>query len=101
MAWAITFINNDHHSILGEFANMLHRLESKQVTPLPPQLKQLVVMDPPKQSTAANIPGRSDVQGNHGAKASTFQSSKRKSDSYQGQEKPDSSAKVGKKRRRN
>ncbi|KAF9363135.1 DEAD (Asp-Glu-Ala-Asp) box polypeptide 59 [Mortierella sp. NVP85] len=101
MAWAITFINNDHHSILGEFANMLHRLESKQVTPLPPQLKQLVVMDPPKQRTAADIPGPSDVQGNHGAKASTFQSSKRKSDSCQGQEKPGSSAKAGKKRRRN
>ncbi|KAF9434932.1 DEAD (Asp-Glu-Ala-Asp) box polypeptide 59 [Entomortierella beljakovae] len=43
MAWAITFINNDHRSILGELANMLHKLGLERVTPLPPQLKQLVV----------------------------------------------------------
>ncbi|KAF8966022.1 DEAD (Asp-Glu-Ala-Asp) box polypeptide 59 [Entomortierella lignicola] len=45
MAWAITFINNDHRSILSEFANMLHGLSLDRVTPLPPQLKQLIVPD--------------------------------------------------------
>ncbi|KAF9913837.1 DEAD (Asp-Glu-Ala-Asp) box polypeptide 59 [Lobosporangium transversale] len=43
MAWAITFINSDHQYILAEFANMLHKLEFDQVTPLPPELKRLVV----------------------------------------------------------
>ncbi|KAF9279612.1 DEAD (Asp-Glu-Ala-Asp) box polypeptide 59 [Linnemannia elongata] len=43
MAWAITFINNDHQSIHSEFASMLDGLDINQVTPLPPQLKRLVV----------------------------------------------------------
>ncbi|KAG9320595.1 hypothetical protein KVV02_000801 [Mortierella alpina] len=43
MAWAITFINNDHRSILGDFATLLHGLGSGRVTPLPPQLQHLVV----------------------------------------------------------
>ncbi|KAK3815822.1 MAG: P-loop containing nucleoside triphosphate hydrolase protein [Linnemannia gamsii] len=45
MAWAITFINNDHQSIHSEFANMLDGLDIDQVTPLPPQLKRLVFKD--------------------------------------------------------
>ncbi|KAF9327422.1 Para-hydroxybenzoate--polyprenyltransferase, mitochondrial precursor (PHB:polyprenyltransferase) [Linnemannia elongata] len=45
MAWAITFINNDHQSIHSEFASMLDGLDINQVTPLPPQLKRLVVRD--------------------------------------------------------
>ncbi|KAG0198241.1 DEAD (Asp-Glu-Ala-Asp) box polypeptide 59 [Mortierella sp. NVP41] len=45
MAWAITFINNDHQSIHGEFANMLDGLGTDRVTPLPPQLKHVVVRD--------------------------------------------------------
>lgn len=45
MAWAITFINNDHQSIHSEFASMLDGLDTNQVTPLPPQLKHLVVRD--------------------------------------------------------
>ncbi|KAF9949391.1 DEAD (Asp-Glu-Ala-Asp) box polypeptide 59 [Mortierella alpina] len=43
MAWAITFINNDHRSILGDFAAMLHGLGSARVTPLPPQLQHLAI----------------------------------------------------------
>ena len=43
MAWTITFINNDSKGLLSEFANMLNGLDSRRVTPLPPQLKQLVV----------------------------------------------------------
>ncbi|KAG0090146.1 DEAD (Asp-Glu-Ala-Asp) box polypeptide 59 [Podila epicladia] len=42
MAWAITFVNNDHSHILRDLANMLHGLGLDRVTPLPPQLKQLV-----------------------------------------------------------
>lgn len=42
MAWAITFVNNDHSHILRELVNMLHGLGLDRVTPLPPQLKQLV-----------------------------------------------------------
>lgn len=43
MAWAITFINSDHQSIHREFASMLDGLDTDQVTPLPPQLRRLVV----------------------------------------------------------
>ncbi|KAG0283371.1 DEAD (Asp-Glu-Ala-Asp) box polypeptide 59 [Linnemannia gamsii] len=43
MAWAITFINNDHQSIHSEFSSMLDGLDADQVTPLPPQLRRLVV----------------------------------------------------------
>jgi ATP-dependent RNA helicase DDX59 len=43
MAWAITFINNDHQSIHSELARMLDGLDTDQVTPLPPQLRRLVV----------------------------------------------------------
>ncbi|KAF9313334.1 DEAD (Asp-Glu-Ala-Asp) box polypeptide 59 [Podila horticola] len=46
MAWAITFVNNDHSHILRELANMLHGLGLERVTPLPPQLKQLVDQKP-------------------------------------------------------
>ncbi|KAF9899699.1 Para-hydroxybenzoate--polyprenyltransferase, mitochondrial precursor (PHB:polyprenyltransferase) [Linnemannia zychae] len=48
MAWAITFINNDHQAIFSEFANMLDGLDPEQVTPLPSQLKRLVNRDSTK-----------------------------------------------------
>ncbi|KAF9169139.1 DEAD (Asp-Glu-Ala-Asp) box polypeptide 59 [Mortierella sp. AD011] len=60
MAWAITFINNDHHSILSEFANMLHKLGSERVTPLPAQLKQLIVPDASKSEPFAQLSNSKD-----------------------------------------
>ncbi|CAO3564508.1 unnamed protein product [Mortierella alpina] len=54
MAWAITFINNDHRLILGDFANMLHGLGSGRVTPLPPQLQHLIVERTGKPALAAS-----------------------------------------------
>ncbi|KAF9353737.1 DEAD (Asp-Glu-Ala-Asp) box polypeptide 59 [Mortierella sp. AD094] len=60
MAWAITFINNDHRSILSEFANMLHRLSLERVTPLPAQLKQLIVPDTSKPTPFAQLSNRKD-----------------------------------------
>ncbi|KAG0228307.1 P-loop containing nucleoside triphosphate hydrolase protein [Mortierella sp. GBAus27b] len=79
MSWAITFINNDHRSILSEFANMLHKLEFGQVTPLPPQLKQLIAV--PSQSHSANTSLHGDSQGSNSTKAPPSLPSKRKSDS--------------------
>ncbi|KAF9180322.1 DEAD (Asp-Glu-Ala-Asp) box polypeptide 59 [Haplosporangium sp. Z 767] len=55
MAWAVTFINNDHRPILSEFANMLHKLDFGRVTPLPPQLKQLVVHDVTRYTPASSV----------------------------------------------
>ncbi|KAF9928735.1 DEAD (Asp-Glu-Ala-Asp) box polypeptide 59 [Linnemannia zychae] len=43
MAWAITFINNDHQTILSDFVKMLNGLGTDQVTPLPAQLRQYIV----------------------------------------------------------
>ncbi|KAI7818261.1 P-loop containing nucleoside triphosphate hydrolase protein [Gamsiella multidivaricata] len=85
MAWAITFINNDHYSLLGEFANMLHGLAFEQVTPLPIQLKQLVVATPPMQNSGQTS-SRSAQKGPGAAK--TFKSTppKRKANSSQCQQ---------------
>ncbi|KAG0252692.1 DEAD (Asp-Glu-Ala-Asp) box polypeptide 59 [Mortierella polycephala] len=58
MAWAITFINNDHRSILSEFANMLHKLDFGRVTPLPQQLKQLIVHDTTRYTPSATSVNR-------------------------------------------
>ncbi|KAG0027161.1 DEAD (Asp-Glu-Ala-Asp) box polypeptide 59 [Podila clonocystis] len=58
MAWAITFVNNDHSHILRELANMLHGLGLERVTPLPPQLKQLV-----DQKPASGIGKQAKVEG--------------------------------------
>ncbi|KAG0019713.1 DEAD (Asp-Glu-Ala-Asp) box polypeptide 59 [Entomortierella chlamydospora] len=60
MAWAITFINNDHRSILSEFANMLHKLGLERVTPLPAQLKQLIVPDASKSMPFAQLSNSKD-----------------------------------------
>ncbi|KAG0200640.1 DEAD (Asp-Glu-Ala-Asp) box polypeptide 59 [Mortierella sp. GBA30] len=83
MAWAITFINNDHRPILSEFANMLHGLGFGHVTPLPAQLKQLVMADAkpappaptsrsePNSKPSSRVPSssgkRKTAHGAHGA----------------------------------
>ncbi|KAF9109836.1 DEAD (Asp-Glu-Ala-Asp) box polypeptide 59 [Mortierella sp. AM989] len=77
MAWAITFINNDHHSILGEFANMLHGLGLERVTPLPLQLKQLIVPDSSIPTPVAQLSSPRD-KASDGTKLSSIKSSKRK-----------------------
>ncbi|GJJ76558.1 hypothetical protein EMPS_08917 [Entomortierella parvispora] len=58
MAWAVTFINNDSKGLLSEFANMLNSLDSQRVTPLPPQLMQLVV------SRTVEIESKPGISGN-------------------------------------
>ncbi|KAF9120010.1 DEAD (Asp-Glu-Ala-Asp) box polypeptide 59 [Mortierella sp. 14UC] len=56
MAWAITFINNDHQSIHSEFTNMLDGLDADRVTPLPAQLKRLVFRDSGKVPDSSQQP---------------------------------------------
>ncbi|KAF8927629.1 P-loop containing nucleoside triphosphate hydrolase protein [Dissophora ornata] len=85
MAWAITFINNDHFAILGEFANMLHGLDFERVTPLPPQLKQLVVAESSKKSGAVQGSSRTAKKDAAEPKAAAPRSTKRTVDPSQRQ----------------
>ncbi|KAG0296486.1 DEAD (Asp-Glu-Ala-Asp) box polypeptide 59 [Dissophora globulifera] len=82
MAWAITFINNDHYGILGQFANMLHGLGVERVTPLPSQLKQLVVTNPVQrqQSIVVQGPGTTAKTNPGTKKAAVSLSYKRKAE---------------------
>ncbi|KAF9586220.1 DEAD (Asp-Glu-Ala-Asp) box polypeptide 59 [Lunasporangiospora selenospora] len=69
MSWAITFINEDHMSLLSEFANMLHGLGIERVTPLPQQLKRLVIEKPVgKKAIGSN---RQTSSQNPGSKATS------------------------------
>ena len=72
MAWAITFINNDHQSIHSEFASMLDGLDTNQVTPLPPQLKHLVVRDTRRILDSSQQPALAGPAVNTSKRKATF-----------------------------